>query len=78
MPFVNPYDLAAVERLPGWFGRLFHSESMSFGYWEIAADAVPLHEHHHPRRRSEASSRGKHQGSSLSLPHRNSVWQRKT
>ena len=48
MPFVNPYDLAAVERLPGWFGRFFHSESMTFGYWEIAADAVPLREHHHP------------------------------
>ena len=48
MPFVNPYDLATVERLPGWFGRFFHSESMTFGYWEIAADAVPLHEHHHP------------------------------
>lgn len=48
MPFVDPYDLATVERLPGWFGRFFHSESMTFGYWEIAADAVPLHEHHHP------------------------------
>ena len=128
MPFVNPNDLPTVKRLPGWFGRFFHSESMTFGYWEVAADAVPLHEHHHPEEevwhlvdgrmaitvsgveqvlepgsaaivpadaphsarvlsacraivvdhpvRPEAA--GKHQGSSLSLPHRVSVWQRKT
>jgi mannose-6-phosphate isomerase-like protein (cupin superfamily) len=48
MPFVNAYELPTVERLPGWFGRFFHCDSMTFGYWEIAADAVPLHEHHHP------------------------------
>ena len=48
MPFVNSYDLPTVERLPGWFGRFFHSDSMTFRYWEIAADAVPLHEHDHP------------------------------
>ena len=49
MPFVNSYELPTVERLPGWFGRFFHSDSMTFGYWEISADAVPLHEHHHPQ-----------------------------
>jgi mannose-6-phosphate isomerase-like protein (cupin superfamily) len=49
MPFVNPYELPTVERLPGWFGRFFSSDSMTFGYWEVAADAVPLHEHHHPQ-----------------------------
>jgi hypothetical protein len=48
MPFVNAYELPTVECLPGWFGRFFHCDSMTFGYWEIAADAVPLHEQHHP------------------------------
>jgi mannose-6-phosphate isomerase-like protein (cupin superfamily) len=49
MPFVDPSEMSANERLPGWHGRFFHSDSMSFGIYEIAADAVPLHEHHHPQ-----------------------------
>lgn len=36
-----------VEPLPGWRGRLFHSENMTFSHYEIAADTVPLYEHHH-------------------------------
>jgi unsaturated pyranuronate lyase len=49
MPFVASADMRSNERLPGWKGRFFHSENMSFGIYEIAADAVPLHEHHHPQ-----------------------------
>jgi mannose-6-phosphate isomerase-like protein (cupin superfamily) len=49
MPFVDPGDMRTNERLPGWKGRFFHSENMTFAYYEIAADAVPLHEHHHPQ-----------------------------
>jgi len=49
MPFVDPGDMRTNERLPGWMGRYFHSENMTFAYYEIAADAVPLHEHHHPQ-----------------------------
>jgi mannose-6-phosphate isomerase-like protein (cupin superfamily) len=35
--------------LPGWSGRFFHSEHMTFSHYDIAADAAPLHEHHHPQ-----------------------------
>jgi mannose-6-phosphate isomerase-like protein (cupin superfamily) len=48
VPIVDPNDLAAMDRLPGWSGRVFHSDSMTFAYWDITADAAPLHEHHHP------------------------------
>jgi mannose-6-phosphate isomerase-like protein (cupin superfamily) len=37
------------EPLPGWRGRFFHTEQMTFAYYEIAADAVALHEHDHPQ-----------------------------
>ncbi len=47
MPFVDSTELSTCERLPGWTSRVFHSDSMTFAYYEIAADAVPLHEHHH-------------------------------
>ena len=33
--------------LHGWRGRFFHSENMTFAHWDIEADAVELHEHHH-------------------------------
>jgi mannose-6-phosphate isomerase-like protein (cupin superfamily) len=35
------------EPLPGWNGRFFHSDNMTFAHYDIAADSVPLHEHHH-------------------------------
>jgi mannose-6-phosphate isomerase-like protein (cupin superfamily) len=49
MPLVDPAAMRSNERLPGWKGRFFDSENMSFGIYEIDADAVPLHEHHHPQ-----------------------------
>jgi len=33
--------------LPGWAGRFFHAENMTFAHWDIADDAADLHEHHH-------------------------------
>ncbi|HEX3333321.1 MAG TPA: cupin domain-containing protein [Acidimicrobiales bacterium] len=33
--------------LPGWSGRFLHSANMTFAHYDIAADAVPLHEHQH-------------------------------
>lgn len=45
--FVDSNALPCTERLPGWSGRFFHSGNMTFAYYDIAADAVPLHEHHH-------------------------------
>lgn len=35
--------------LPGWTGRFFHSQSMTFGYWDVADGAADLHEHDHPQ-----------------------------
>ena len=49
MPLVDATDLIEREPLPGWRGRFFHSEQMTFAYYDIAADAVPLHEHDHPQ-----------------------------
>jgi quercetin dioxygenase-like cupin family protein len=49
VPFIDSTELGSTERLPGWHGRYFHSDSMTFAYYQIAADAVPLHEHHHPQ-----------------------------
>ena len=48
MPFLDTRKLAAVEKLPGWHGRLFHSANMTFGRWDFAAGSS-IHEHHHPQ-----------------------------
>jgi len=45
---VDASELDTRSPLPGWTGRFFHSENMTFAYWDIAAAATPLHEHHHP------------------------------
>ena len=47
MPFVEPDAMIVITPIRGWTGRVFHSSQMTFGYWEIAADAVDLHEHDH-------------------------------
>lgn len=47
MPFVDLNDLRVVERLPGWFGRYFHSHSMTFAHYDFAGGAS-IHEHCHP------------------------------
>jgi mannose-6-phosphate isomerase-like protein (cupin superfamily) len=44
---VDAGELPVTERLPGWHGRIFHSGNMTFAYYDIDAEAVPLHEHHH-------------------------------
>src|SRR5262249_24572134 len=49
MPYVDPAHLPAREPLAGWRGRFFHSDHMTFAYYEIDADAVPIHEHRHPQ-----------------------------
>src|SRR5581483_4326950 len=43
----DPRALPAMHRLPGWSGRVFHADTMTFAYWDITADAAALHEHHH-------------------------------
>ena len=49
MPFVGPDDMVVAQPLPGWSGRYFHSEHMTFAHYDIAADAAMLHEHRHPQ-----------------------------
>ena len=44
---VDDGNAARAEPLPGWNGRFFSSERMTFAYYDIARDAVDLHEHHH-------------------------------
>ena len=48
MPFVDTGQIEEYERLPGWWGRIFQSPSMTFATWRFAAGAA-IHEHHHPQ-----------------------------
>jgi quercetin dioxygenase-like cupin family protein len=47
MPFIDTRQLKVAEPRPGWKGRYFHSDSMSFAYYTVAAGAS-IHEHSHP------------------------------
>ena len=46
MPFIETSELPMKEPLPGWKGRYFNSESMTFGYYAVVAGAS-IHEHAH-------------------------------
>jgi len=48
-PFLDPAELPPGEPKPGWVGRFFSTERLTIAYYEIAADAVPVHEHQHPQ-----------------------------
>jgi unsaturated pyranuronate lyase len=48
MPFVDTKKLKVVERAPGWFGRFFHSPSMTFAHYEFKGGSS-VHEHFHPQ-----------------------------
>ena len=47
MPFIDTNELRTIERLPGWKGKYFDSESMTFGHYVFEAGAE-IHEHFHP------------------------------
>jgi mannose-6-phosphate isomerase-like protein (cupin superfamily) len=47
MPFLAPGDMLSGEPLPGWHGRFFHAQHMTFAHYDIEAGAPSLHEHHH-------------------------------
>ena len=47
MPFLDTRSIDAKEPLPGWPGRFFNSETMTFGYYDTVKGA-DLHEHSHP------------------------------
>ena len=48
MPFIDTHEIAAVEKRPGWRGRIFSSPSMTFAHWDFTAGAA-IHEHGHPQ-----------------------------
>ena len=39
-------DLTIGEPLPGWHDRYFHSDNMSFEYYDVD-EGSSIHEHHH-------------------------------
>ena len=46
MPFVDTTALEVIERLPGWYGRYFHSPSMTFAHYDFKRGSS-IHEHFH-------------------------------
>jgi quercetin dioxygenase-like cupin family protein len=48
MPFIDTNSLDVIERLPGWYGRYFHSQSMTFAHYDFLRGAS-IHEHFHPQ-----------------------------
>ena len=47
MGFIDTSELKAIERLPGWRGRYFDSNNMTFGHYVFDAGSS-IHEHSHP------------------------------
>ena len=47
MPFLDTNSLPVIERLPGWHGRYFHSQNMTFAHYDFARSSS-IHEHIHP------------------------------
>jgi len=47
MAFIDTRALAIKEPLPGWKGRFFNSENLTFGYYDVVEGAA-IHEHDHP------------------------------
>ena len=48
MPFIDTHSLNVIERLPGWYGRYFHSENMTFAHYDFKRGST-IHEHFHPQ-----------------------------
>ncbi|HTX42548.1 MAG TPA: cupin domain-containing protein [Acidobacteriaceae bacterium] len=48
MPLVDIGALPAIERLPGWSGRYFHSSTMTFAHYNFVCNSS-IHEHSHPQ-----------------------------
>lgn len=47
MPFLDIETLPVTERLPGWHGRYFHSQSMTLAHYDFARGSL-IYEHFHP------------------------------
>lgn len=48
MTVVRIDDLIEIERLPGWYGRYFHTEHMTVAHYRFVRGAS-IHEHFHPQ-----------------------------
>jgi quercetin dioxygenase-like cupin family protein len=48
MPFLDTNSLPVIERLPGWQGRYFHSQNMTFAHYDFVGGSS-IHEHFHPQ-----------------------------
>jgi quercetin dioxygenase-like cupin family protein len=46
MPIVDTTSLEVGEPLPGWHDRYFHSQTMSFAYYDVD-EGASIHEHWH-------------------------------
>jgi hypothetical protein len=46
MPFVDTRALRVTERLPGWYGRHFHSANMTFAHCDFRSGSS-IHRHFH-------------------------------
>lgn len=46
MTFLDINSLPVKEPRPGWAGRFFDSQNMTFAYYDIQAGST-IHEHHH-------------------------------
>jgi len=47
MPFLDLSDVASQELLPGFHGKMVHSENMTVAYWNVE-EGAELPEHRHP------------------------------
>jgi quercetin dioxygenase-like cupin family protein len=47
MPFLDTNTLPVIERLPGWNGRFFHTENLTFAHYHFKRGSS-IHEHSHP------------------------------
>jgi quercetin dioxygenase-like cupin family protein len=46
VPFLDVSSLKVIERLPGWKGRYFHTNNMTFAHYDFARGSS-IHEHFH-------------------------------
>ena len=47
MPFLDTSTLPVIERLPGWNGRFFHTDNLTFAHYDFQRGSS-IHEHSHP------------------------------
>ena len=46
MPIIDTRKLPLRDKLPGWRGKIFHSDNMTFAHWDFDAGSS-IHRHDH-------------------------------